>query len=243
MNSPQCWIAFLRLVVGFWFVKTVWTKLALFFAWGVIPYIGVSSRFIGFHPKRVAEFAAGNPLDWYRQFLEGTVLPNATLFAKLQAFGEALVGAALVLGLFTRLAAVVGLFLTLNYGLATQWMSFGQQGFHVMLVASMIIFIGAAAGRAWGIDQLILRSAVPLKRPWLKLFLSAALVVTVLSPRHSVDAAEWRVFVSSEKSNDVTVIGTEEKVLATIAVGQRPRGVTASHDGAKVYVANSDSNR
>src|SRR3954462_1806673 len=186
MNHPQRWIAFLRLIVGVWFVKTVWTKLALFFAWGVIPYIGVSSRFIGFHPKRVAEFAAGNPLDWYRQFLEGTVLPNATLFAKLQAFGEALVGAALVLGLFTRLAAVIGFFLTLNYGLATQWMSFGQQGFHVLLVASMIIFLGSAAGRVAGVDQLILRKTIPFRPRWLTLILSVALLLTVTASAHSI---------------------------------------------------------
>src|SRR5215468_5489884 len=151
MKIPQFWLAVLRLVVGGWFLKAVWTKLTVEFAWGVVPYLAVSPRFLGFQPKRVAEFAngnpavaelaKGNPVVWYKQFLEDTVLPHAQLFANLQAYGEVAVGIALLLGLGIGLTALIGLFLTLNYGLATQWMSFGQQGFHVLLVTSMIIFL------------------------------------------------------------------------------------------------------
>lgn len=156
MIAPQTWIAVLRIVVGAWFVKAVWTKLVLGWLWDTVPYPAVSPRFLGFHPKRVAEFAAGNPVGWYRDFLEGTVTPNSRVFATFQAYGEAAVGIGLILGLLTGVAALVGLVLCLNYGLATQWMSFGQQGFHVVLVTSMIIFLFARAGRAWGIDGFIL---------------------------------------------------------------------------------------
>ena len=159
MLGTQGWIALLRVVVGAWFLKAVWTKLTVEFAWGVVPYVTVSSRFIGFHPKRVAEFAAGNPVGWYKDFLENTILPNAALFAKLQTYGEVAVGIGLILGFCIGLIALLGLFLTVNYGLATQWMSFGQQGFHLLLVTSMIILLGSRAGRAWGIDQLLLRVA------------------------------------------------------------------------------------
>lgn len=159
MLAPQVWIVLLRLVVGGWFLKAVWTKLTVAWLWGSIPYLVVSPRFLGFHPKRVAEFAAGNPLPWYKDFLEQTVLPNATLFASLQAYGEACVGIGLVLGLFTGLAALIGLFLSVNFGLANQWMGFGQQGFHLLLVTSMVIFLGSRAGRSWGLDQLLLRGA------------------------------------------------------------------------------------
>src|SRR5207249_654437 len=141
MLAPEAWLALLRVVVGAWFLKAVWTKLSLAFAWGVLPYPTVSPRFIGFHPKRVVEFAAGNPIGWYKDFLEHTVLPHASLFATLQVWGEVAVGIGLTLGLATRLTALVGLYLAANFGLASQWMSFGQQGFHVMLVTSMIIFI------------------------------------------------------------------------------------------------------
>ncbi len=56
--------------------------------------------------------------------------------------------------------------------------------------------------------------------------------------RHS----ESRVYVSCEESGTVTVIdGHTDKVVATIAVGKRPRGVQVSPDGKTVYVALSGS--
>jgi uncharacterized membrane protein YphA (DoxX/SURF4 family) len=155
----------LRLVVGGWFLKAVWTKLTLEVLWGVVPYPAASPRFLAFHPKRIAEFAAGNPVGWYKEFLEGTVLPNAKLFATLQTYGEVCVGIGLILGFLTGLSALVGLFLSLNYGLASQWMSFGQQGFHVLLVTSMLIFLFCRAGRVAGVDAWLSSRARP--RRWL----------------------------------------------------------------------------
>lgn len=180
MKVPQIWLAVLRIVVGAWFLKAVWTKLTVEFAWGVVPYLAVSPRYLGFQPKRVAEFANGNPVTWYKQFLEDTVLPHAQLFANLQAYGEAAVGLALLLGFCIGLTALIGLLLTLNYGLATQWMSFGQQGFHVLLITSMIIFLGARAGRVWGLDGLILRKVSPNSRRWLSIIM--VLTVFLLVP-------------------------------------------------------------
>jgi uncharacterized membrane protein YphA (DoxX/SURF4 family) len=169
MVAPDAWIAVLRIVVGAWFFKAVWTKLAWAFAGGVIPYPVVSARFIGFHAKRVAEFANGNPIEWYKNFLETTVLPNAHLFATLQAYGEAAVGFGLLFGLLTGLAALVGLYLGVNFGLATQWMSEGQRGFHLLLVTSMLIFLCARAGRVFGIDGLVLDRVHRGARRWLRL--------------------------------------------------------------------------
>jgi uncharacterized membrane protein YphA (DoxX/SURF4 family) len=169
MLGAQGWIALLRFVVGAWFLKAVWTKLALGWAGGVVPYPTVSSRFLAVHAKRVAEFAAGNPLPWYRDFLETTVLPHAALFATLQTYGEVAVGLGLALGCLTGLAALIGLVLSVSYGLANQWMSFGQQGFHLLLVTSMIIFLGSRAGRAWGVDALIRRSGGSGRRRWISL--------------------------------------------------------------------------
>lgn len=169
MIHPERAVAVLRVVVGAWFLKAVWTKLALGFAAGVIPYPVVSSRFLSFQPKRVAEFAAGNPIGWYKDFLENTVLPNAATFATLQTYGEVAVGIGLVLGLFTGLTAAVGLFLALNFGLATQWMSFGQQGFHLLLITSMVVFLLTHAGRVWGIDRWLLARAPHWR--WLRLLM------------------------------------------------------------------------
>jgi YVTN family beta-propeller protein len=51
-------------------------------------------------------------------------------------------------------------------------------------------------------------------------------------------SGSYQVFVSNERSGDVTVIdGSDYKVLATIPVGKRPRGIHAGPDGKTVYVA------
>lgn len=51
-------------------------------------------------------------------------------------------------------------------------------------------------------------------------------------------AAGYQVYVTNERSGDVTVIdGTTFKVVDTIPVGKRPRGIHASPDGRTVYVA------
>jgi len=123
----------------------------------VIPYPTVSPRFLAFHPKRIAEFAAGTPSTGTRSFSRGRYCRNSRVFATLQTFGEAAVGLGLILGLLTgphrpRRALPE----PETYGLASQWMSFGQQGFHVLLVTSMIVFLCARAGRTWGLDRWIL---------------------------------------------------------------------------------------
>jgi len=168
MRYPQTGIALLRIVVGAWFLKAVWTKLTLAYIGGVVPFPVVSPRFLAFQPKRVAEFASDNPVGWYKEFLQGTVLPHAAAFATLQAYGEVVVGIGLVLGLLTGLAAFIGLALAVNYGLATQWMTFGQQGFHVLLITSMVIFLMTGAGRLWGLDQFLAARAKGSR--WLRAF-------------------------------------------------------------------------
>jgi YVTN family beta-propeller protein len=51
-------------------------------------------------------------------------------------------------------------------------------------------------------------------------------------------SADYQVFVSNERSGDVTVInGSDFKVAGTIAAGKRPRGIQVSPDGKTVYVA------
>jgi YVTN family beta-propeller protein len=68
------------------------------------------------------------------------------------------------------------------------------------------------------------------------LVLGTALIA--LSPIAAIAAQNYQIFVSNEKSGDVTVInGSDNKVLGTIAVGKRPRGIHASPDGKTVYVA------
>ena len=53
-------------------------------------------------------------------------------------------------------------------------------------------------------------------------------------------AGSYQIYVSDERSNDVTVIdGRDFSVVSTIPVGKRPRGIHPSPDGKFVYVAMS----
>jgi uncharacterized membrane protein YphA (DoxX/SURF4 family) len=155
MVHPDRWIAFLRIVVGLYFVKSLLTKMTIVSVGGFLPVPAVSERWIKVMPNIVAKQASENPIGFFKQFLEGTVLTNPELFAQLTAWGETAVGIGLTLGLLTGLSSGVGLLLVTAYGLATQWMSPGQQGFHLVLFALMVAFFMARAGRVWGLDARI----------------------------------------------------------------------------------------
>jgi thiosulfate dehydrogenase [quinone] large subunit len=157
MNHPAEWLAFLRIVVGLYFVKSLVTKMTIVTVAGFLPIPAVSERWLTVMPKIVARQAAENPISFYKQFLEEVVLPNSNLFAQLTAWGETVAGIGLTFGFLTGVASLVGLLLVTSYGLATQWMSPGQQGFHLVLFFLMLAFFFARAGRTWGIDRWISR--------------------------------------------------------------------------------------
>ena len=152
MEHPAEWLALLRIVVGLYFAKALFAKVTF----SLLPH--TSARWLTAMPALVAKQADGNPLAWYHDFLVNTVLPHARLFAHLTAWGEVAVGVLLTLGLFTGLGSLIGLVLVVAYGLAVQWMSPTQQGFHFVLFGLMLAFFFARAGRRWGIDASLARS-------------------------------------------------------------------------------------
>jgi YVTN family beta-propeller protein len=71
---------------------------------------------------------------------------------------------------------------------------------------------------------------------------ACALVLTVAAGSSPATAPQpsYQIFVTNEKSGDITIIdGSDFKVVGTIAVGKRPRGIHVSPDGRTVYVATS----
>lgn len=149
---PAEWLSVIRIAVGLYFAKAMVTKMSVVLLGGVLPFPAVQERWLSVMPTIVAKQAAGNPIGWYKNFLENTVLTHSDLYAHLTAYGETVAGVGLTLGLLTGAASLVGMLLVFNYGFATQWMSPGQQGFHLVLFALMIAFFLARAGRTWGLD-------------------------------------------------------------------------------------------
>ena len=76
----------------------------------------------GFWEGAIAIPESGRPMiafDWYRAFIEALLEAEAyTWFAKVVAYGELLIGIALILGAFTGIAAFFGALMNWNFMLA-----------------------------------------------------------------------------------------------------------------------------
>ncbi len=95
---------------------------------------------------------------WYASLSQNFFLPNAGLFSYMVAFGEALVGIALIVGLFTRFAAFWGMFLNLMFLFA------GSTSTNVeMVVAEAAIVFGGLYASYYGLDTFVL----PYLKKWL----------------------------------------------------------------------------
>jgi thiosulfate dehydrogenase [quinone] large subunit len=79
------------------------------------PQAGVALK--GFLTGAIAKTGGAHPdvSGWYGFFLKDFVLPNASVFSYFVAYGELLVGIALILGIFTGIAAFFGGLMNMNY--------------------------------------------------------------------------------------------------------------------------------
>jgi thiosulfate dehydrogenase [quinone] large subunit len=116
----------------------------------------------GFWERIVLVPAEGRPLitfDWYRTFIQAMLDAQAyTWFAKVVAFGETLVGIALVVGAFTGIAAFFGAFMNFNFMLAGS----ASSNPVLFLIAIGLILAWKVAGNV-GADYFLLRL---LGTPW-----------------------------------------------------------------------------
>ncbi len=100
----------------------------------------------------------GKPYEFFLPFLHKTVLPNASLFGWAIGAGELLIGAALMVGLFSRISALFGLALVVGYLLA-HGDAVGPNS-SVLLAVILFTFVLASPGRVLGLDAM-LRGKIP----------------------------------------------------------------------------------
>ena len=167
-----------------------------------------------------------------------------TPFAHLTALGEAAVGISLTLGLLTELGAACGALQVIVYGLAVRHAELRTARVSRVVAGDddRVFRVCAHAGRTWGLDGLLLQWQPRHPLDWRTRArrtsgARAALVLVLLLgiPASGVEDPA-STLASNEGSGTVSVIeGTV--VVATIPVGNRPRGLVVTRDGKHAYVA------
>ncbi|MEC5425986.1 DoxX family protein [Virgibacillus sp. C22-A2] len=112
----------------------------------------------GFMQRAVSRAEAGEVAGWYAWFLENFVIPNATAFSYMIAWGEVLVGIGLIVGLLTGIAAFFGALMNMSFLLA------GTVSTNpVMFMIAIVLILAWKVAGWYGVD----RWALPvLGTPW-----------------------------------------------------------------------------
>jgi uncharacterized membrane protein YphA (DoxX/SURF4 family) len=105
----------------------------------------------------------GTQVPYLKRFVNNVILKHWSVFDPLVMWTELIVGAALILGLATRLSALIDLgfqlFLALVYFSSNRWM-FEQPHEYVPLIVLVLV----PAGRVWGLDGVLIRRNPNLER-------------------------------------------------------------------------------
>ena len=143
-------LALVRLTIGAMFVWVFFENLGKG-AYTPAGYAGVINYYIK---------ASHSPAAW--KWVMGLVASSAVVAGPLQAATEITVGILLVVGLFTRAAAVIA-FLFLASLWISEWGTSWVWELLVPVLASLGLAVGRA-GRAWGIDGMLARGRP--SSPW-----------------------------------------------------------------------------
>ena len=114
----------------------------------------------GFISNALAQTGGAHPnvQGWYGWFLQNLVATHTTFWSYLVAWGETLVGIALVVGIFTGIAAFFGSFMNLNYLLA------GTVSINpILFVAEIGLLLAWKTAGWWGLDRWVLPA---VGTPW-----------------------------------------------------------------------------
>ena len=146
----------LRLYLGWEWLSAGWGKLTSP-AWTGSQ---TGTAITGFVKGALSKTGGDHPdvQPWYAWFLNHVVLPYPVFWSYLITAGEVLVGIALILGLFTGIAAFFGSFMNMNYLLA------GTVSSNPILfaIATFLVLAWKTAGW-WGLDRWVLPK---LGTPW-----------------------------------------------------------------------------
>jgi len=139
------WIALLRILLGLVFLST-WV-INLFN--GFYTPDGLLRFFTEVYPQ------VDNPLAFYAAFINNVILPIRGVFAPFQLVSEFLLGIGLLVGAFTPLFSLAGIFFLLNTFLAS--LGHDWPWSYWMPIAMLVVTFFTCAGRALGVDAYLLK--------------------------------------------------------------------------------------
>lgn len=89
--------------------------------------------------------------EWYARLAQDYFLPNAALFSYMVAYGELLVGLALLLGIFTHFSALMGVMMNAAFLFAGTT----STNPNMLIVGMVILLAGGAAVGFYGLDYFL----------------------------------------------------------------------------------------
>jgi thiosulfate dehydrogenase [quinone] large subunit len=150
------WLA-VRLWLGYEWISAGIEKV---FGEGSAAWVGpkAGTAIMGFLKGALAKSALAPGFDpanahpavqtWYATLVQNVFIPNATAFSYLVAYGELLVGIALIVGIFTHFAALMGAIMNLAYLLAGTTSTNPQ----MLVIGLVILLAGGIAVGYYGLD-------------------------------------------------------------------------------------------
>jgi thiosulfate dehydrogenase [quinone] large subunit len=156
-QTRWAWIwLILRLYAGWTWLQAGWEKLHDP-AWTGSQAGSALSGFVN-HALTLAGGEHPAVQGWYAWFLRHVVLSAPGVWGYIVSWGEFLVGFALILGLFTGMAAFFGSFMNMNYLLA------GTVSTNpILLVIAFLLVLAWKTAGWWGLDHWVLPA---LGTPW-----------------------------------------------------------------------------
>jgi thiosulfate dehydrogenase [quinone] large subunit len=139
----------IRLFIGYQWVEAGLEKVQSVAWTGDKVPAGIHGFLAGALTKTTGEHPA--VFGWFGDFLKNVAIPNERVFSYLVAYGELLVGLALLVGLFTKWAVFWGAVMNLAFLLAGSTSSNGY-----MLTAEMAMLFGGLGVSFYGLDTFVL---------------------------------------------------------------------------------------
>lgn len=156
-DTKLAWLwLIIRVYVGWQWLSAGWEKITSPVWTGAQAGAAIS----GFAKGAMLKATGAHPdvSGWYGAFLSHAVIPHSQAFSYLISYGEFLVGIALILGIFTGIAAFFGTFMNLNYLFA------GTVSINPLLLILELFLILAWRISGWyGLDKYVLPY---LGTPW-----------------------------------------------------------------------------